>query len=173
LLIRSDLIRNRENFYSESNIHADKEACFDILQESDFGFVHQILTYTRRHNETTTTFIRKYETNRIGHLLILKKYGPIFLTPEEYKQSFKRKLDAYHKFLARKIFERKDKAYWDFHRKALEQLGHPLSVPKLVKAMLLQCLDLRETTGIIRSSIRQKEEHQMVSDSKRWNIVGT
>src|SRR5712692_3563114 len=35
LLIRSDLIRSREALYNESNIHADKEACFDLLQNVD------------------------------------------------------------------------------------------------------------------------------------------
>ena len=42
LLIRSDIIRSRETFYKESLLHADTEACFDILQDHDFGFVHRL-----------------------------------------------------------------------------------------------------------------------------------
>jgi glycosyltransferase involved in cell wall biosynthesis len=173
LLIRSDLIRNRTKFYNETNIHADKEACFDILQEGDFGFVHQVLTYTRRHNESTTTMIRRFETYRIGHLMILKKFGPIFLTPDEYKQSLKQKLDGYHKFLGQKVFERKGKGFWDYHRNELEKLGYPISVRKLIKAVLLQLLDLRQTLRLIRASRRMKQKPAVIADTKGWNIVRT
>jgi hypothetical protein len=173
LLIRSDLIRKRPDFYNEMNIHADKEACFDLLQESDFGFVHQVLTYTRRHNETTTTFIRKFETNRLGHLKILIKYGPIFLTADEVEQDFKQRLDAYHEFLARKVFELKDKEFWDYHKSELKKLGYPLKTLKLIKASLLQCLDLKETLGLIKSGRRKTAKPAPAVDTKRWSIVRT
>lgn len=173
LLIRSDLIRKRPDFYNETNIHADKEACFDLLQESDFGFVHQVLTYTRRHNETTTTFIRKFETNRLGHLKILVKYGPVFLTPEEYEQDFRWRLDAYHEFLARKVFELKDKEFWDYHKSELKKLGYPIKPLKLIKASLLQCLDLKETLGLIKSGRRKTAKPATAVDTKRWSIVRT
>ena len=47
----------------------------DLLQDVDFGFVHQILTFTRRHNETMTTFSRRFDTYRIDKLATLKKYA--------------------------------------------------------------------------------------------------
>ena len=47
VLYRSDLIRRHNPLYNEANIHADTEACFQLLKESDFGFVHQVLTFTR------------------------------------------------------------------------------------------------------------------------------
>src|SRR5205823_5414622 len=56
LLFRSDLIGSREKFYNESNIHADKEACFDLMQNANFGLVHQVLTFTRQHDEAATAF---------------------------------------------------------------------------------------------------------------------
>src|SRR5262249_33103263 len=52
LLIRSDLIRDAHGaFYNEAHIYADDEACFEALQRTDFGFVHQVLTYIRAHDE--------------------------------------------------------------------------------------------------------------------------
>ena len=45
VLYRSDLVRSRDPFYNEANIHADTEVCFALLKTSDFGFVHQILTF--------------------------------------------------------------------------------------------------------------------------------
>ena len=37
-MVRADLVRKRERFYYEVNIHADSEVCLDVLSESDFGF---------------------------------------------------------------------------------------------------------------------------------------
>jgi glycosyltransferase involved in cell wall biosynthesis len=47
VLYRADLVRARDPFYNEANIHADTEICFELLKTCDFGFVHQVLTYTR------------------------------------------------------------------------------------------------------------------------------
>src|SRR5947207_5898758 len=49
VLIRSDFIRARDPFYNEDNPwNEDTEACLQVLETSDFGFVHQVLTFTRR-----------------------------------------------------------------------------------------------------------------------------
>jgi glycosyltransferase involved in cell wall biosynthesis len=47
LMIRSDLVRKRTNLLSAQHLQADMEACFDLLQESDFGFIHQVLSFSR------------------------------------------------------------------------------------------------------------------------------
>jgi len=172
LLIRSDLVRARPTFYNEANIHADKEVCYDLLQNSDFGFVHQVLTYTRRHNETTTTFIRRFETYRIGHLIILKKYGPIYLTPEEYERRLKQRIEAHYKFLGEKVFELKEKAFWRYHKNELEKLGFRFSRAKIIKAALWQMLNFKDTVRLIRLSLRKEAESGTVKDMKRWNIIG-
>ena len=49
VLFRSDLVRSRDPFYNESNVQADSEACFELLKDCDFGFVHQVLTFSRDH----------------------------------------------------------------------------------------------------------------------------
>ena len=54
LLLRSKLIKRQNDFYNENFFHADKEVCFKILQNSDFGFVHQVLSFTRLHENSQT-----------------------------------------------------------------------------------------------------------------------
>ncbi|MCK6629313.1 MAG: glycosyltransferase [Anaerolineae bacterium] len=172
LLIRSDLIRSREPFYNEANIHADKEVCFDVLQSSDFGFVHQVLTYTRRHNEATTTFTRRLSTKRLAGLIILKKYGPLYLDPEEYEQCLKRKIETYYRFLGRQVFELKDKEFWNYHQNELKALGHPLSWLKVIKAALLELLNIEVTVKRIIQAIRKKKaKPHSLTPLKQWEIV--
>ena len=156
LLIRSDLIRTRKKFYNESNIHADLEACFDILQSADFGFVHQVLTFTRRHNETLTTFSRRFNTYLIANFIVLKKYGPIYLNREEYEKRLKLKIRNYHRFLARSIFEQREKDFWDYHKRELNNLGHPVSMTELTRAFFPELV--RYTVRRLREAIDKKRE---------------
>ncbi len=53
LLYRSELVRNHDPFFNEANVHADTEACFDLLRNCDFGFVHQVLTYSGVQTESS------------------------------------------------------------------------------------------------------------------------
>ena len=46
MLYCSNQVRSHDPFFDESNIHADAEACFDLLRNCDFRFVHQVLTYS-------------------------------------------------------------------------------------------------------------------------------
>lgn len=158
LLIRSDIIRNRKKFYNETNIHADLEACFDILQNSDFGFVHQVLTFTRRHNETGTTFARRFNTYIVGDFTVLKRYGPIYLSREEYEKRLQMKIQSYHRFLARSIFELREKEFWDYHKRELNNLGHPISLTKLIRAFFSEVLNLKYAAKRIKQAIQKKRE---------------
>lgn len=172
LLLRSDLVRSRPAFYNESNIHADQEVCFELLQNADFGFVHQVLTYTRRHNESTTTFTQRFETFRLGHLTVLKKYGPVFLSREEFEERLNQKMDRYYRFLAQKVFELKDREFWDFHKHELENLGHPLSQVRLFKNSVALLLNFDETARRLMRAIRQKRQGPAINrEVKRGEII--
>jgi len=168
LLIRSDLVRKRKNFYPESTISADTQVCFELLQESDFGFVHQVLTYTRRHNESMSSLIHRFKTYRLARLIYLTKYGPLFLSDRDYENLLKRRIEGYHKFLAQSVYELRDREFWKYHKNQLENLGYHLSWAKLVKALFLELLNLRVTGGRIRRAIKRRKNPR---DLKRWETV--
>jgi glycosyltransferase involved in cell wall biosynthesis len=137
LLFRSELIRNRNPFYNEKNLHADKEACFDILQNSDFGFVHQILSFTRRENEAMTTFAKRVNSYILGDLMILKKYGPIYLNDDEFRQILNLSIKNYYRFLAKSIFKNKGKEFWNYHKSGLKEIGYSINLIKLASASIV------------------------------------
>lgn len=136
VLFRSDLIRERTSFFNESNFHFDKEVCFDVLQHADFGFVHQVLSFTRRENETNTSFAKRFNTYILGDLMILKKYGPLYFSNEEYNELLKKLLKYYYRVLAGGAFKLRGKEYWNFHRKGLKELGYSLNPAKVVGTMM-------------------------------------
>ena len=142
LLIRSALIRYRTTLYNESNIHADKEACFDLLQHADFGFVHQVLTYSRRHSEAATSFAQRYNTYLLGNLTILTKYGSIYLSPEEYARCLQHHMQRYYLFLGQSLLWTRDKQILDYHEHGMRDLGYAFSWTKVCTVALLEVLDV-------------------------------
>jgi glycosyltransferase involved in cell wall biosynthesis len=136
LLIRSDIVRARDRFYDESHPWADTEACYEILREWDFGFVHQVLTATRRHRESYSASVGELNTKMLGRLALLKKFGPIYLDDEEYQERLARVLAAHYEFLGKNVFYRRGRAFWGYHRQGMDSLGHPLHWWRLAAAAL-------------------------------------
>jgi glycosyltransferase involved in cell wall biosynthesis len=140
LLFRAELVRARDPFYEESNVHGDYTACLDLLRSCDFGFVHQVLTYTRRRKDSATSFSRDYNTYLLEGLNALLQYGPVFLNPLEAKQCLSSWQREYYAFLAKSVLRLKDRDFWRFHTRRLASLGQPLSTPRLALAVLVEAL---------------------------------
>jgi glycosyltransferase involved in cell wall biosynthesis len=146
LLFRSDLMRGRGEFFNTNEFHvqySDQEACYEVLQNSDFGFVHQVLTYTRKHDGSMTSLFARtgLNTDLPAHLNILTKYGPVYLTGEEYDKRVKQLTERYYRFLGHHLFRWKNRQFWHYHKRALRYVGYPLSVARLLKASALEIVD--------------------------------
>jgi len=161
LLVRSDLVREREKFYDESAVGADTQVCFDLLHRSDFGFVHQVLTYTRRHNESVTSLTHRFNIRRVGRLVRLLEYGPTYLDRQEYERRLARVLDGHYNFLARSVLELREKAFWDYHRGVLRDLGYPMSLVKLIKALLWRLLNLRDAANAVKRGLKRRRGYDL------------
>jgi glycosyltransferase involved in cell wall biosynthesis len=151
ILIRADLIRKHNPFYNEDNLHADKEICFTLMQESDFGFVHQVLTYTRRHNESVTAKNEKLFTHNIGKIKILKKFGSIYLSNEEYQKRLNAMTDFLYIFLAKNTLKGGNKHLRNYYKLELKNIGHPLNNFKLLRKIIFEILNFKNTIKIIKN----------------------
>ena len=140
-LIRSDFIRRNEKFYDEANLHADSTVCFQILQESDFGFVHQILAFSRTRGESNTSFAEKMNSLQLGFLTDLMQFGPLCLEQHEYQERLKIQLKEYYKVFAEGLLQFRGNSYWQFHRGWLRNLGVHFSWGKLFAGFCAVVLD--------------------------------
>jgi glycosyltransferase involved in cell wall biosynthesis len=137
LLLCSEVIRRRQSFYNERYIFGDVEACFEVLEHWDFGFVHQVLTYTRRHrNSASERWFSRHPPGLAG-LYCMKKFGPKYLTKEEYAIRHGQKLDDFYKCVAISLLQWRGKAFWTDQCKALKDLGYTFSTPRLLRAVVL------------------------------------
>lgn len=141
LLYRSDLIRQQAPFFPNSTPESDTSACFKHLKNTDFGFVHQVLSYERIHEQAMSTGCRQLNTYVASWLGDLIEYGPYYLTKDEMDRRMKELLTHYYRFLAGSVFQRTDRAFWQYHRKRLAELGFPLSLPRFAAATAFKSLD--------------------------------
>jgi glycosyltransferase involved in cell wall biosynthesis len=135
MLIRSDLIRKRRPFYDTLNLHADAESCYDVLQESDFAFVHKPLTFVREHDGSHTASVQGLQSMFAGRVYALTRYGHVYLTEQEFQRRLTEMMAEYYAKLAVAAVERRDSAFWDFHRAMLMRIGAPLDKRRLARAV--------------------------------------
>lgn len=134
VLYRSDVVRNRNPFYNESNFHFDSEVCFQILENHDFGFIHQILTFQGEQEDSLTSFSKSVQTYLPWVLLELVKYGPRHLNQSELKNRIESHLAKYYAYLGEQVFNHRDAKFWTYHEGQLASLGYPLSKSRLARA---------------------------------------
>jgi len=151
ILLRSDLIRKRDKVYDESYLQADISACLDMLEESDFGFVHQVLSFTRRHKESNTAKIaKKYSTYMVGYLKIHLQYGPIFLSEDEMQKTLSKRIDIFYIEFARNLLTENVIQAYRRHKADLESVDMHLRHGKLLMHILIEMVKL-PTKNILKS----------------------
>jgi glycosyltransferase involved in cell wall biosynthesis len=136
-LVRSDFIRKNSPFYDEANLHADSTVCFKILQESDFGFIHQLLTFTRTQDGSNTTFSERMNSIQLCFLTELMQFGPACLDKKELEDRLEVRLTEYYQVLAEGLLQMRGKEYFEFHKKWLRTLGIPLNWNKLLRGFCM------------------------------------
>lgn len=143
MLYRSSLVRSYDPFFPGSNPSADAAACLNCLKTCDFGFVHQILSFERIHNEAITAKVRELDSYLLDRMGLLLKYGPTFLTQDELKARAEEVLGEYYGVLATALVNCRGKEFWMYHhRRFRREFGHSVFGPALAKAVCLKLVDL-------------------------------
>jgi len=152
LLYRADLIRGVKEFFpwAKGNPHADMSAVYQALQSSDFGFVHQVLSYTRVHAASETSSSFKY--GRINRALLadMARFGPIYLSPEELKLHLGIATDKYYTWLLAALIENNfDKKFIEGQREGLAAMGFELDMTRLAKAGLMRGIEFMQNPSVV------------------------
>ena len=145
LLIRSDLIRARNRFYDpdynfaeEYSFTEDVAACCEILRESDFGFVHQVLTFTRRDDRSPFSKFSRLGANLPEQINLVFKYGPVYLTKEEYERIVAVYLAFYAAFLLRSLPRFAKPEHRAYHVQAVRRILRSADARDLLEGASLQ-----------------------------------
>lgn len=142
VLVRSDIVCSRSVFYNESNLHSDSEACLEILEHYDYGFVHQILTIQGVREDSLTSVSESLQTYLPWILYELLQYGPKYLKEDELKHRIRQHLTSYYRYLGKQVYQKRDREFWNFHKGKLIACGRPLSRIRVLASAILYALDL-------------------------------
>ena len=135
-LLRSEVVRSRNPFYDERYFpFEDGHVCFDLLKAWDFGFVHQVLTYTRWDNGGLMSRLRQFDIVPFLRLSMLVAHGQDYLSRGEYNRCLKRAERQYFRYLAKHAcsLRRDGREFWEFHRSGLASVKYTLDWRLLAK----------------------------------------
>ena len=146
VLIRSDLVRRHDPFYNvETLFQHDQEACYEILQESDFGFVHQVLTFTRRPETAGFAYWERVGAELPGQIDLHLKYGPVYLEKAEFERRLAVLLVHYGLLLLRSLPKLADGDLRTYQRGALAGILNRVDWKDVVAGVRLQLTRMGES----------------------------
>ncbi len=125
LLLRSDLVLGRVPFYEESYIpFEDAVVIFRLLAKHKFGFVHQVLTFSRRDNASVMQSLLDLDSSKAFELWMLRDFGRDFLEPGEFQKSLRDQERAYAQLLVDGMVALRGKEFRTFHRDMVRRMGY-------------------------------------------------
>jgi glycosyltransferase involved in cell wall biosynthesis len=168
LLVRCDLVRKRAAFFNELNLNADVEAGFDILQESDFGFVHQVLSFSRTRKQSANSFANNFNTPKLAAFTIFLKYAHVLLNQTEYRERWKELRRQYYRMLAHNVLRVRPKQFWKYHQESLATYGCRIDLWLLMSSVVAEVASqLSHPVNAFRGGRRWWSSKVRRADSKR------
>ncbi len=136
VLMRSELVRSRNPFYDERYApFEDGDLCLEVLRTWDFGFVHQVLTYTRLENCGMSSRLYSFGSEPFVRLSRLIAHGKNYLSQEEYRQCLKQAEREYFLRLTKAAcaLHPESREFWEFHRRGLASFNHSFDWKRLAR----------------------------------------
>ena len=137
VMLRGDRARERNPFYALGRLHPDTESCYELLGENDLGFVHQVLSFTRRQDGSLTAGLRAIDSaHRLDRLITVARYGPRFLSEDEHRTLLVQVEDDYYRFLGERTLYATGRRFWEYHHAGLASISRSLDGVRLRRAQL-------------------------------------
>lgn len=166
VLYRADLVRALDPFYNEDNVHADTEVCFALLEEADFGFVHQVLAFSRLREASRNTASSDIQAHFPAMLHTLQTYGLKYLSKQEQRACIDSLLNEYYDFLGKNLLKGRNRDFWVYHRQKLLNSGVGFSSFRVAKGLAKTALRCAfrpaESIAAARKYFRKKERRDRI-----------
>ncbi len=132
LMFRNSVLQKLPGYpkiFDSKSYHIDTMLAYEVLKLSDLGFVFQVLSFTRRHNETLTSKVsEKYNTSIFFKDFAISESLPIF---PELRQYYSKHRMNYAWFLIKRWLAR-DKECLKWHKRFLIQPIRPSEYAKSI-----------------------------------------
>ncbi len=144
VMYRSDMLRERRDFYDEACPLEDADVCFELLKGRDFGFVHQVLTFTRREPGSIHDELSQYDQRPLLALMTISRHGQAHLPANDFAHLRDSLSRGYHRSLGTNILRAvgRSERFWRFHRQAMSCFDFQPSWMKVGAYAVCSALDL-------------------------------
>ena len=124
-MYRSSCVRQHEAFYDISlPFGADVQKAVELLKDWDCGFVHQVLSFTRRGNDGSIYQSQlPFSPDDLLWYIIARRHAPLFLGHDEAALIIRKKRREYYRALARAVLRLEGPAFWQYHKVGLKALS--------------------------------------------------
>jgi len=162
LMYRASIVRERNpEMYPEDRAYFDTDAVFQILKQHDFGFVHQVLTYSRYQPGSITHRERYWYSREIDRIVCVYSYGTSYLEPDEFERCRAHAERVYYERLglewARQKVGGPRPDFWEYHRKRLKNVGLDIDKTKLAfGAARALAISLLTPAEFLRAEVRKR-----------------
>jgi glycosyltransferase involved in cell wall biosynthesis len=127
VMYRADVVRRNPVFYQDHRYSSDSSRGYQFLRETDFGFVHQVLSFLRVRDDSLGSGTENYKPYLLDVYLQLRTHGKDLLSPEEYTRVSRRVERAYFGFLGLATLYNRDPGLWEFTGDGLATIGESFS----------------------------------------------
>ena len=171
VLYRANLVRSRDPFYIETDMCADFEVCFALLKQSDLGFVHQILTFSRPRAGSIAAVSFDTGANFASRLGILFNYGRDCLNNTEFEACLDLHMTQYYTFLGRRLLVERDRRFWCYHEETLAKFGLGLSRTRLIRSALRELFGSALHPSSMLASVRRLFTLRRIRNGQARSVV--
>ena len=147
VLYRSSIVRDQRPFYDDSRLHEDTEKCLQILGQWDFGFVHQVLSFSRADNESISSAVRAYQPEAIDRYILVQRWASQFLETGEAAALKKKSKRIYYRILATEALRFRKSGFWRYHRDGLKTIGETIAAGYLAQYIVRKLVHMAVNPG--------------------------
>jgi glycosyltransferase involved in cell wall biosynthesis len=123
VMYRASLVR-RKDFYNVSfPSNADLQRHMEILEHWDFGFVHQVLSFSRRDNDSILRSFQSFGPEILLKHIFARRYAPVFLEAGEATSLIAKRKHEYYRLLVMALLRFRGREFWRFHKVGLKALN--------------------------------------------------
>lgn len=162
VLYSADAVRKRApSFFPENRFFMDVDMAFRLLADGDFGFVHQVLTFSRYQPDTITDTASHFNPWPLLQYLMVEQYGRDFLSPEEFRKRHDEVTAELYRGLGEQWLKdlvrlKKRKQFWDFQRHHLGDIGMEISPSLLAKGVMRAGLQMIGSPGLFAKKVHNE-----------------
>jgi hypothetical protein len=122
-MIRMSAVTDRENFYDVSSKISDADKVCELLTQSEFAFVHRVLSFVRQRDNSLSDQWKLYGVDAASRRILLEKYGRKCLSEQEFASRRRVLRNRHNRVLGEALLTLKPRTFWQFHRLALNNAG--------------------------------------------------